>query len=52
MTPDRTEKPALRYKGRRFFLWVYRAAGESHVLSEPEEPHRTADPDASVPDGE
>ena len=21
MTPDRTEKPALRYKGRRFFIW-------------------------------
>ena len=50
MTPYR--KTGASVQGRRFFLWVYRAAGESHVLSEPEEPDRTADPDASVPDGE
>lgn len=52
MTPDRTEKPALRYKGRRFFLWVYRAAGESSVLPEPEESDRTAELGTFVPDGE
>lgn len=52
MTPDRTEKPALRYKGRRFFIWEYCAAGKSSVLPEPEEPDRAADPDTSVPDGE
>ena len=52
MTPYRTEKPALPYKGRRFFLWVYRAAGKSSVLPEPEEPDRAAEPGTFVPDGE
>ena len=37
---------------RRFFLWEDRAAGESSVLPEPEEPDRAADPDTSVPDME
>ena len=52
MTPDRTEKPVLRYKGRRFFIWGYRAVGKSSVLPEPEEPDRAADSDTPVPDGE
>ena len=52
MTPYRTEKPALRYKGRRFFIWGDRAAGKSSVLPEPEEPDQAADPDTSVQDGE
>ena len=52
MTPYRTEEPALRYKGCRFFFMGYCAAGESPVLPEPEESDRAADPDTPVPCGE